>query len=77
MNATNIKERLSSLYKLREQLCDKQQKEMHLEEIKNWVVEQLSYLKTMSGDETVPRKEICMRIADIICALNIEEDDHE
>ena len=77
MNPTNIKERLTSLYKLREQLCDKQKNEMQLEEIKNWVFEQLTYLKTMSSNENVPRKEICMRIEDIICALNIEEEHNE
>ena len=45
MPMTNIKERLTSLYNLREKLCDKQRKEMQLEEIKDWVTDQLKYLK--------------------------------
>ncbi len=77
MPITNIKERLTSLYKLREQLCDKQKKEMHLEEIKDWVTEQLKYLKTITKNENVNRSEICIRIDDMICALDVEEEHDE
>ena len=77
MPTTNIKERLSSLYNLREQLCDKQKKEMQLEEIKDWVTDQLKYLKALTKNENVPRSEICIRIDDIICALDVEEVDDE
>ena len=77
MPITNIKERLTSLYKLREKLCDKQQKEMQLEEIKNWVTDQLKYLKSLTKNENVNRSEICIRIDDIVCALEVEEDNDE
>ena len=50
---------------------------MQLEEIKEWVHEQLKYLKGITKNENVSRSEICIRIDDIICALDIEEDDHE
>ena len=70
---TNIKERLTSLYNLREKLCDKQKKEMQLEEIKDWVIDQLRYLKAITKNEDVDRTEICIRIDDIICALDVEE----
>jgi hypothetical protein len=71
MSGINIKERLSSLYKLREQLCDKQKNQMQLDEIKIWMIDQLKYLKAISGNENVTRAEICIRIEDIICALDI------
>ena len=77
MPSTNIKERLNSLYKLREKLCDKQKKEMHLEEIKDWVTNQLKYLKTLTKNENVDRSEICIRIDDMICALDVEEEHDE
>ena len=77
MPMTNIKERLTDLYKLREKLCDKQKKEMQLEEIKDWMVEQLKYLKAVTKNENVNRSEICIRIDDIICALDVEEVDNE
>ena len=77
MPMTNIKERLTSLYNLREQLCDKQRKEMQLEEIKDWVTSQLKYLKAITKNENVNRSEICIRIDDIICALDVEEEDDE
>ena len=77
MATTSIKDRLSSLYNLREKLCDKQRKEMHLEEIRDWVVEQLKYLKSITKNENVNRSEICIRIDDIICALDVEEDHDE
>ena len=77
MPMTNIKERLTSLYNLREKLCDKQKNEMHLEEIKDWVTDQLKYLKSITKNENVNRSEICIRIDDIICALDVEEDNDE
>ena len=77
MATVDIKERLSSLYKLREKLCDKQKKEMQLEEIKDWVTQQLKYLKTLTKNDNVNRAEICIRIDDIICALDVEEVDDE
>ena len=77
MPMTNIKERLTSLYNLREQLCDKQKKEMQLEEIRDWVTTQLKYLKSLTKNENVNRSEISIRIDDIICALDVEEDNDE
>ena len=77
MPMANIKERLTSLYKLREQLCDKQKKEMQLEEIKEWVTDQLKYLKAITKNENVNRSEICIRIDDMICALDVEEEHDE
>jgi len=77
MPMTNIKERLTDLYKLRERLCDKQKKEMQLEEIKDWMIGQLKYLKAVTKNENVNRSEICIRIDDIICALDVEEIDDE
>jgi len=77
MPMTNIKERINSLYNLRAQLCDKQKKEMHLEEIKDWVAEQLLYLKTLIKNQNVDPAEICIRIDDIVCALDVEEKQNE
>ena len=73
MPMTNIKERLNSLYSLREKLCDQQKKEMELEEITKWITGQLQYLKSLTKNENVNRSEICIRIDDIICALDVEE----
>ena len=77
MPMTNIKDRLTSLYRLRDQLCDKQRKEMQLEEIRDWVTQQLIYLKSLTKNENVDRSEICIRIDDIICALDVEEEQDE
>lgn len=77
MQTANIKDRLNSLYNLREKLCDKQKKEMQLEEIKDWVTDQLKYLKALTKNENVARSEICIRIDDIVCALDVEEVDDE
>ena len=73
MPMTNIKDRLNNLYSLREKLCDQQKKEMELEEITNWIIGQLQYLKSLTKNENVNRSEICIRIDDIICALDVEE----
>jgi hypothetical protein len=77
MTTANIKERLTSLYNLREKLCEKQKKEMQLEEIREWMTQQLKYLKGLTKNQNVTRSEICIRIDDIICALNVEEVDDE
>ena len=77
MPMTNIKDRLSNLYNLREKLCDKQKKEMEIEEITKWITDQLNYLKVLIKNQNVPCSEICIRIDDIVCALEVEEDHDE
>ena len=77
MPMTNIKDRLNNLYSLREKLCDQQKKEMELEEITNWIIGQLQYLKSLTKNQNVDRSEISIRIDDIICALDVEEIDDE
>ena len=77
MPMTNIKDRLNNLYSLREKLCDKQKKEMEIEKITEWITEQLNYLKVLVKNKNVPSSEICIRIDDIICALDVEEDHDE
>ena len=77
MPMTNIKDRLNNLYNLREKLCDKQKKQMEIEEITKWIVEQLNYLKVLTKNKNVPQSEICIRIDDIICALDVEEEHDE
>ena len=77
MPMTNIKDRLNNLYLLREKLCDKQKKEMEIEQITTWITDQLRYLKTLTKNENVSRSEICIRIDDVICALDVEEEDDE
>jgi hypothetical protein len=73
MAIADIKSRLSNLYLLREKLCDKQKKEMEIEEITGWMLEQLNYLKVLINNQNVDRSEIRIRIDDIICALDVEE----
>ena len=73
MPMTNIKERLNNLYNLREKLCDKQKKELEIEKITDWMVDQLNYLKVLINNKNVDRSEIRIRIDDIICALDVED----
>lgn len=77
MSAADIKERLSNLYSLREKLCEKQKKEMKIEEITTWIIDQLNYLKCLTKNENVDRSEIIMRINDVVFALDVEEEDDE
>ena len=77
MPMTNIKDRLSNLYNLREKLCDKQKKQMEIEEITNWMTDQLNYLIVLIKNQNVNTTEICIRIDDIICALDVEEEHDE
>ena len=77
MPMTNIKDRLNNLYNLREKLCDKQKKQMEIEEITSWITDQLAYLKILIKNQNVDKSEICIRIDDIICALDVEEVDDE
>ena len=77
MPMTNIKDRLNNLYTLRKKLCDKQKKEMEIEEITDWITGQLNYMKVLIKNENVNTSEICMRIDDIVCALEVEEENNE
>jgi hypothetical protein len=72
MSVVEIKERFAQLYNLRDRLCEEQKKEMEIEEITQWMITQLKFLKALTKNQNVDRSEICMRIEDIICALDIE-----
>jgi len=72
MSVAEIKERFAQLYNLRDRLCEEQKKEMEIEEITQWMITQLKFLKALTKNQNVDRSEICMRIEDIICALDIE-----
>jgi len=72
MSVAEIKERFAQLYNLRDRLCEEQKKEMEIEEITKWMISQLKFLKALTKNQNVDRSEICMRIEDIICALDIE-----
>lgn len=72
MSVAEIKERFAQLYNLRDRLCEEQKKEMEIEEITQWMISQLKFLKALTKNQNVDRSEICMRIEDIICALDIE-----
>ena len=50
---------------------------MEIEQITNWITEQLNYLKLLVKNQNVPGSEICIRIDDIICALDVEEEHDE
>ena len=50
---------------------------MEIEKITDWITGQLEYLKVLTKNENVQRSEICIRIDDIICALDVEEDHDE
>lgn len=77
MSVAEIKERFAQLYNLRDRLCEEQKKEMEIEEITQWMISQLKFLKALTKNQNVDRAEICIRIDDIICALDVEEENDE
>lgn len=77
MSVAEIKERFAQLYNLRDRLCEEQKKEMEIEEITRWMISQLKFLKALTKNQNVDRAEICIRIDDIICALDVEEENDE
>ena len=77
MAIADLQKRFSSLYKLRDKLCQKEKNWNDAFEARDWIVNQLKELKCLAQDNTKSCDDLIDRIDDIICVLEPEECDSE
>ena len=77
MSVECLSDRLSKLRKMRENLCEKEKNWKEAFAARDWIVEQLKVLKTMSEDEDSSKEEIRERLADILCVMDPGEEDEQ
>ena len=72
-----IEERLQRLRNLRAKLCKKETDWAEAFKIRDWMVDQLKTLQSMSHSEVHTKKDIAERLEDILCALEPSEGSEE
>ena len=77
MSTPCMADRLQKLRDLRKKLCDKETNWKEAFEARDWIVDQLKNLHTMSETETCTKEDIKERIADIICVFEPNDGDND
>ncbi len=69
-----MSERLEKLRSLRDQLCKKETDWEEAFKVRDWMVDQLKTLHNMSVSDAHSKQDLSERLADILCALEPQED---
>jgi len=70
MSLCNISERLQKLRALRESLCKKEKTWQEAFNARDWIVEQIKELKTLTLIQESSKDDIVNRIEDLLCVLD-------
>ena len=65
-----ISVRLNKLREMRETLCKKEKTWKEAFAMRDWIVDQLKILQTMSAQDQTSKEDIKDRIDDLLCALD-------
>ena len=74
----DLSSRLQSLRDLREKLCQKEKNWQEAFKARDWIVNEINFLRNMCEDDTFNKDDLKNRIDDILCVLDPsdgEEDD--
>ena len=74
MSVECLSDRLNKLRQMREHLCQKEKNWKEAFAARDWIVEQLNILKTMSDEPEYSKEDIKNRIDDILCVIDPGED---
>jgi len=69
--------RLSKLRNMRNSLCKKEKTWKEAFAMRDWIVEQLKILQTMTSDDQTLKKDIKERVDDLLCVLDPGEKDEQ
>ena len=72
MASESIADRLSKLRALRQKLCSKEKNWTEAFQARDWLVNQLNHLHTMTSDNQTTMNDIRDRVADLLCVLDPE-----
>ena len=65
-----VSARLSKLREMRESLCKKEKTWKEAFAMRDWIVDQLSILQSMTSDDQTTKEDIKARLDDLLCALD-------
>ena len=69
--------RLSKLRQMRESLCKKEKNWKEAFAMRDWIVEQLKILHSMSTQDQTTKEDIRDRLADLLCVLDPGDKDEQ
>ena len=72
-STVDLHSRLKKLRQLREKLCSKEQTWVEAFSARDWIVDQVKTLHSMTESEVHTKKDIQARLEDILCALEPPE----
>tara|TARA_Y100000593_G_C4306106_1_gene335803 strand:+ start:2505 stop:2738 length:234 start_codon:yes stop_codon:yes gene_type:complete len=75
MSIECVASRLSKLRKLRDSLCEKEKNWQEAFAMRDWIVDQLKILKSMTSKENTTKEDISNRLDDLLCALDPGDSD--
>ena len=67
--------RLSKLRVMRESLCEKEKTWKEAFAMRDWIVDQLNILHSMTTQDQVTKEDVKSRLEDLLCALDPGEKD--
>ncbi len=77
MSVENIGDRLQKLRDLRTKLCSKEDNWQEAFKARDWIVDQIKSLHTMTECDTTSIGDIKNRLEDILCVLDPDKDGDE
>ena len=77
MSVENMADRLQKLRDLRAKLCDKENNWKEAFQARDWIVDQIKTLHTMTECDATSKDDIKDRLEDILCVLDPDKDGDE
>ena len=77
MSVESIADRLQKLRDLRTRLCDKESNWKEAFQARDWIVDQIKTLHTMTECDATNKEDIKNRIEDLLCVLDPDKDGDE
>ncbi len=74
---SNMSDRFTRLRKLREELCEKNNKRSEAFTLKTWLINNLKDLVKQADSDNITKKDIIDILEDLICVVEPEEEENE
>jgi len=77
MSIESISDRFAKLRAMREKLCSKEKNQDDAFQARDWVVDQMQYLKKLIQKDASTKADILNRIEDLLCVLDPAQDEND
>ena len=72
-----ITSRLNKLREMRDSLCKKEKNWKEAFAMRDWIVDQLKILRSLTEDDKASKEDIKNRLEDLLCALDPGDNDEQ